>query len=62
MSGCATHHRLVAVRAHLLDRAGEREAAVALYREAASMTTSIPERDYLLLKANARARSPNDRG
>ena len=45
------NHRLAAVRAHLLERAGERDAAVALYREAASKTTSLPERNYLLKKA-----------
>jgi predicted RNA polymerase sigma factor len=44
-------HRLDAVRAHLLERAGERDAAIALYREAASRTTSVPERNYLLMKA-----------
>ena len=44
-------HRLDAVRAHLLERAGEREASVALYREAAAKTTSIPERNYLMLRA-----------
>jgi len=45
------NHRLDAVRAHLLERAGERDAAVKLYREAASKTTSVPERNYLLTKA-----------
>jgi RNA polymerase sigma factor (sigma-70 family) len=44
-------HRLDAVRAHLLERAGDHVAAVALYRSAASKTTSIPERNYLLMKA-----------
>jgi len=44
-------HRLAAVRAHLLERAGERSAAVKLYREAATKTTSLPERNYLLSKA-----------
>ncbi|HMF97709.1 MAG TPA: DUF6596 domain-containing protein [Vicinamibacterales bacterium] len=44
-------HRLDAVRAHLLERSGEREMAAALYRQAASKTTSIPERNYLLMKA-----------
>jgi len=44
-------HRLDAVRAHLLERAGEREAAAGLYRKAAARTASIPERDYLMLKA-----------
>jgi RNA polymerase sigma factor (sigma-70 family) len=47
----AGHHRLDAVRAHLLERAGDHEAAVALYRKAAGRTTSIPERDYLIAQA-----------
>lgn len=45
------NHRLDAVRAHLLERSGEHDAAVVLYREAASKTTSLPERNYLLMKA-----------
>ncbi len=45
------HHRLHAVRAHLLERAGDVEAAIADYRTAASRTTSLPERHYLLLQA-----------
>jgi predicted RNA polymerase sigma factor len=44
-------HRLDAVRAHLLERAGQRSAAANLYRDAASKTTSAPERIYLLSKA-----------
>lgn len=44
-------HRLDAVRAHLLERTGERDSAVELYREAALKTTSLPERAYLLRKA-----------
>jgi len=44
-------HRLDAVRAHLLERAGDLHAAEKLYRQAASKTTSAPERDYLMLKA-----------
>ncbi|HEV7528078.1 MAG TPA: DUF6596 domain-containing protein [Solirubrobacteraceae bacterium] len=44
-------HRLHSTRAHLLERAGEREAAVAEYRAAAARTTSLPERDYLLKQA-----------
>jgi RNA polymerase sigma factor (sigma-70 family) len=48
-------HRLDAARAHLLDRAGEPAAAEKLYRKAAAKTTSVPERNYLLLKA-ARSR------
>src|SRR5262249_55437304 len=47
----AEHHRLDAVRAHLLERAGDLDAAFAHYRRAAERTTSVPERDYLLLKA-----------
>ena len=47
----AGHHRLDAVRAHLLERAGERARAVAYYRRAAARTTSLPERNYLLLQA-----------
>ncbi|MBZ5709142.1 RNA polymerase sigma factor [Nannocystis pusilla] len=47
----AENHRLEAVRAHLLERAGEREAAVAGYRRAAGRTASVPERDYLLMRA-----------
>jgi RNA polymerase sigma factor (sigma-70 family) len=45
------HYRLDAVRAHLLERAGEHERAIARYRAAAERTTSIPERDYLIAKA-----------
>ena len=44
-------HRLDAVRAHLRERAGERDAAVMLYRAAATKTTSIPERNYLSMRA-----------
>jgi RNA polymerase sigma factor (sigma-70 family) len=46
-----TTHRLAAVRAHLLERAGESEAAEQLYRDAAEKTTSVAERDYLLKRA-----------
>ncbi len=44
-------HRLDAARAHLLDRAGQHEAAEKWYRAAAAKTTSVPERNFLLLKA-----------
>jgi RNA polymerase sigma factor (sigma-70 family) len=47
----AGHHRLDAVRAHLLERAGDHEAAIAHYRKAAGRTTSTPERDYLIARA-----------
>jgi RNA polymerase sigma factor (sigma-70 family) len=52
----AGHHRLDAVRAHLLERAGRRDEAAALYRRAASRTTSVAERDHLTTRA-ARVRS-----
>jgi predicted RNA polymerase sigma factor len=45
------HHRLDAVRAHLLERAGDREGALACYRRAAERTTSLAERNYLLTRA-----------
>jgi RNA polymerase sigma factor (sigma-70 family) len=44
-------HRVDAVRAHLLERSGERQGAIDSYRRAAGRTTSTPERDYLLLRA-----------
>jgi RNA polymerase sigma factor (sigma-70 family) len=47
----AGHHRLDAVRAHLLERAGERDAALVHYRAAAEATASLPERNYLLTRA-----------
>lgn len=43
-------HRLEAVRAHLLERAGDVDAARMSYRRAASRTASIPERRYLALR------------
>ena len=43
----ADHHRLLAVRAHLLERAGDLDAARAAYREAARRTTSRPEQRHL---------------
>lgn len=45
------HHRLDAVRAHLLERAGDNEGAIAHYRRAAERTTSVSERNYLLTHA-----------
>jgi RNA polymerase sigma factor (sigma-70 family) len=43
----ARHHRLHAVRAHLLERAGRPEDARESYRTAARYATSIPEKRYL---------------
>ena len=54
----AGHHRLAAVRAHLLELAGEREPARAAYLAAARGTTSLPERRYLEVRA---ARLATDR-
>src|SRR5439155_3050394 len=45
------HHRLDAVRAHLLEMAGDRDAAIAHYRTAAGRTASVAERDYLTTRA-----------
>ncbi|MCU1258765.1 MAG: polymerase sigma-70 factor, subfamily protein [Bryobacterales bacterium] len=47
----ADHHRLDAVRAHLLELAGDREGAIRHYRAAAGKTGSLPERNYLLTQA-----------
>lgn len=47
----AERHRLEAVRAHLLEMAGDHAAAIVHYRNAASRTTSLPERDYLMMQA-----------
>ncbi len=47
----AGNHRLDAVKAHLLERSGAYDAAVELYRLAAAKTNSIPERNYLMLRA-----------
>jgi RNA polymerase sigma factor (sigma-70 family) len=49
----ARNHRLHSVRAHLLEQVGESEAARESYLLAAGLTTSQPERDYLLRKAGA---------
>ncbi|WP_374777993.1 sigma-70 family RNA polymerase sigma factor [Streptomyces sp. NBC_01310] len=47
----AGHHRLEAVRAHLLEMAGDRAAARAAYAKAAGLTLSVPERRYLQFRA-----------
>jgi RNA polymerase sigma factor (sigma-70 family) len=48
------HHRLHAVRAHLLERAGRTDEARTAYATAARLATSIPEQRYL----NTRATTP----
>ena len=49
----AQSHRLEAVRAHLLERAGDFKAAREAYLRAAKMTASLPEQRYLALRAAA---------
>jgi RNA polymerase sigma factor (sigma-70 family) len=51
------HYRLDATRAHLLERAGRRDEAIAAFERAAAKTASLPEREYLRVKA-ARLRHP----
>ena len=48
----AGNHRVAAVRAHLLERAGDKAGAVAEYRRAAAQTASVAERNYLHLRAS----------
>jgi predicted RNA polymerase sigma factor len=58
-SRLAGHYRLDAVRAHLHEMAGHRDAAIACYQAAASRTASVPERNYLLTKAARLMNSPS---
>ncbi|MEA2467024.1 MAG: hypothetical protein QOJ57_1150 [Thermoleophilaceae bacterium] len=53
----AGHHRLEAVRAHLLEMAGDHAAARESYLAAARRTTSLPERRYLEGRAVAAGNS-----
>jgi RNA polymerase sigma factor (sigma-70 family) len=50
-SALSGHHRVDAVRAHLLDELGDRDAARECYLRAAQRTRSLPERRYLLGRA-----------
>jgi predicted RNA polymerase sigma factor len=45
------HYRLDAVRAHLLEMAGDYESAIKHFRIAAGRTTNIPEQNYLMTQA-----------
>jgi predicted RNA polymerase sigma factor len=47
------NHRVLAVRGHLLEMAGETAAAREAYGAAARMTTSVPERRYLEKQASS---------
>jgi RNA polymerase sigma factor (sigma-70 family) len=62
----AHHHRLYAVRAHLLEMGGDRTAALHSYQDAARRTTSLPEQRYLEARAarlteEQRSTSPDSR-
>jgi predicted RNA polymerase sigma factor len=45
------HHRVDAVRAHLLELAGDHQAAIKHYWTAAGRTANLPERNYLMMQA-----------
>ncbi len=45
------HHRLHAVRAHLLELAGDREPAISEFKVAARLTSNVREQHYLTTKA-----------
>ncbi|ONI80183.1 RNA polymerase subunit sigma-24 [Saccharothrix sp. ALI-22-I] len=47
----AGNHRLLAVRAHLLERVGDLAAARETFRQAARLAGSVPEQRFLLLRA-----------
>ena len=47
----ARNHRVDAVRGHLLELAGDADAAREAYARAAKMTASVPEQRYLALRA-----------
>jgi predicted RNA polymerase sigma factor len=49
----ARHHRLFAMRGHLLEMAGSSAAARGAFEEAARRTASAPEKRYLLRRAHA---------
>ena len=51
-------HRLPAVRAHLLEMAGERDAARDGYLAAAALASNLPQQRYLYARA---ARLAGDR-
>ncbi|MFJ6675962.1 RNA polymerase sigma factor [Actinosynnema sp. NPDC091369] len=55
----AGHHRLLAVRAHLLERAGDADAASEAFRQAARLAGNVAEQRFLLLRA-ARCTSAED--
>jgi RNA polymerase sigma factor (sigma-70 family) len=54
------HHRLDAVRAYLLELAGNSSGAVIHYQLAAERTTSLPERNYLLTQVGRLSENMKD--
>jgi RNA polymerase sigma factor (sigma-70 family) len=52
------HHRLRSVRAHLLEQAGDTNAAIVEFRAAAAGTTNLREQHYLTTKAARLAAGP----
>lgn len=55
----AGHHRLLAVRAHLLQRAGDLATASGVFRQAARLAGSVPEQRFLVLRAARCASAKN---
>jgi len=51
LDGTVAAHRLEAVRAHLLEMAGNIEGSVRHYQAAARLTTNLPEQRYLAMRA-----------
>ncbi|NUT53945.1 MAG: RNA polymerase sigma factor [Saccharothrix sp.] len=58
----ADHHRLFAVRGHLLERAGERAAAAEAFRRAARLAGNESEQRFLLLRADRCTAAENSPG
>ncbi|MGX7674095.1 RNA polymerase sigma factor [Plantactinospora sp. DSM 117369] len=56
----AGHHRLLSVRAHLLEKTGDTAGAYAHYRRAAKSTASIAEQRYLESRASRVRPGPGD--
>ncbi|MFJ2809893.1 RNA polymerase sigma factor [Kitasatospora sp. NPDC087271] len=54
----AGHHRLLSVRAHLLEKAGDPAGAHEHYRRAAKATASLAERRYLEARASRTRQAP----
>ena len=52
------HHRLHSVRAHLLEQAGDTQAAMAEFRAAAARATNVREQQYLVTQAARLASAP----